>query len=206
MCQMRKTYPRGSVKENFVCRDNNKQEVDMKRSLFGRPLLSMSAAFVALAIAWPAGAQSQQPIYGSQLMTQQERLEYQQRIRSAKSQAERQRIRSEHHAQMQERARQEGVTLPGMGPGQGQGMGPGQGHSQQEWVPAKAKEWVPAKAKEWVPAKAKEWVPVRAAAENSKPPYIACSRRWHCWIADRGRSEAGLVCFNRPKNESWSMI
>ena len=89
----------------------------MKRSFFGRPLLSMSAAFVALAIAWPAGAQSQQPIYGSQLMTQQERLEYQQRIRSAKSEAERQRIRSEHHAQMQERAR--GVTLPGMGPGQG---------------------------------------------------------------------------------------
>ena len=127
MCQMRKTYPRGSVKENFVCRDNKKQELDMKRSFFGRPLLSMSAAFVALAIAWPAGAQSQQPIYGSQLMTQQERLEYQQRIRSAKSQAERQRIRSEHHAQMQERARQKGVTLPGMGPGQGQGMGPGQG-------------------------------------------------------------------------------
>ena len=46
-----------------------------------------------------------------------------------------------------------------------------------------------------------EWVPVRAPAENSKPPYIACSRRWHCWIADRGRSEAGLICFNRPKND-----
>ena len=97
----------------------------MKRSFFGRSLLSMSAAFVALAIAWPAGAQSQQPIYGSQLMTQQERLEYEERIRSAKSQAERQRIRSEHHVQMQERARQKGVTLPGMGPGQG--MGPGKG-------------------------------------------------------------------------------
>ena len=45
----------------------------MKRSFFACPLLSMAAAFVTLAIAWPAGAQSQQPIYGSQLMTQQER-------------------------------------------------------------------------------------------------------------------------------------
>jgi hypothetical protein len=99
----------------------------MKPLFFTRPFLSMAAAVVTLAVACPAGAQSQQPIYGSQLMTQQERLEYRQRIRGAKTQAERQRIRSEHHAQMQERARQKGITLPGMGPGQGMGQGRGMG-------------------------------------------------------------------------------
>ena len=110
--------------EDFAA-EKTKQELDMKRSFFARPLLSMAAACVTLAVAGSAGAQNKEPIYGSQLMTQQERLEYQQRIRSAKSQAERQRIRSEHHTQMQERAREKGVTLPGMGPGQGMGRGGG---------------------------------------------------------------------------------
>lgn len=53
-------------------------------------------------------------IYGSQLMTPAERATYRQRIRSAKTQRERNRIRAEHHKLMQERARQRGVTLPNM--------------------------------------------------------------------------------------------
>jgi hypothetical protein len=80
------------------------------------------------------------PIYGSQMMTEQERLEHRNRLRSAKTLEERERIRTEHHEQMVERARERGVTLPdeppmrggmgqgggGMGPGGG-GMGPGGG-------------------------------------------------------------------------------
>ena len=77
-------------------------------------------------------------IYGSQLMTPQERNEFRERMRAAKSAEERERIRREHHEQMQARAKQRGITLPdepparpggmapgGMGPGGGGGMGPG---------------------------------------------------------------------------------
>ncbi len=66
--------------------------------------------------------QTQEQVYGSELMTQQERNEYQNRMRSAKTQ--------------QERAKAQGKTLPDMppagmgpgsrmGPGGGGGMGPG---------------------------------------------------------------------------------
>ncbi len=99
------------------------------------------------ALVLPAGAamaadqdqdrlQTRDQIYGSQLMTPQERSAYRDRLRSAKTMQERQRIRNEHHQRMQERARERGMTLPaepparpgGMGPGsQGGGMGPGQG-------------------------------------------------------------------------------
>ena len=73
--------------------------------------------------------QSQERIYGSQLMTPQERLEYRNRMRNAPSQAERERIRAEHHHEMQERARERGMTLPDMPPaaGQGGGVAPGGG-------------------------------------------------------------------------------
>lgn len=69
-------------------------------------------------------------IYGYQLMTPEERTEYRGRMRAAQSAEERQRIRAEHHAQMQERAKERGIALPDMpsGPaGRGGGMGPGGG-------------------------------------------------------------------------------
>ena len=79
---------------------------------------------------------TQDQIYGSQLMTQKERSEYQARMRNAKTEQEREQIRKQHHEQMQVRAKKKGVTLPdeppargmggGMGPGGG-GMGPGGG-------------------------------------------------------------------------------
>jgi hypothetical protein len=56
--------------------------------------------------------QQQDRIYGSQLMTQQERLEYRTRMREATSAEEREQIRKEHHEQMRERAREQGITLP----------------------------------------------------------------------------------------------
>lgn len=76
-------------------------------------------------------------VYGSQLMTQQERIEHRAKMQSMKTMEERERYRMEHHMKMQERAKQQGVTLPdspqmrnkgrGMGGGQGGGMGGGRG-------------------------------------------------------------------------------
>jgi hypothetical protein len=52
-------------------------------------------------------------IYGYQLMTERERSEYRERLRMATTDLERERLRSEHHDQMQERARERGVVLSG---------------------------------------------------------------------------------------------
>lgn len=85
-----------------------------------------------LAAMLPAGgilayAADQVPIYGSQLMTQQERDEYRERMRAAKTEQEREQIRKEHHEQMNIRAKEKGVTLPDEPPARGRGMGPGKG-------------------------------------------------------------------------------
>jgi hypothetical protein len=86
--------------------------------------------------------QEQEQIFGSQLMTSQERAEYRDRIRAAKTAEEREKIRQEHHARMTERAKERGVILPDeppepgkghMGPGEGMGpgdMGPGGGRNR----------------------------------------------------------------------------
>jgi hypothetical protein len=83
--------------------------------------------------------QEQEQIYGSQLMTTEERDAFRARMRAATTAEERERIRSEHHEQMKERAKAQGMTLPdtppqrgGMGygaggVGAGGGMGPGKG-------------------------------------------------------------------------------
>jgi hypothetical protein len=66
-------------------------------------------------------------IYGSQLMTQQERTAYQNKMRAAKTTEEQAKIRSEHHEQMKVRAKEQGKTLPDQPPYPGGGMGPGPG-------------------------------------------------------------------------------
>ena len=71
--------------------------------------------------------QDQQQIYGSQLMTQQERNAYRARMRSANTLEEREKIRAEHHEQMKLRAKERGITLPDEPPARGGGMGPGGG-------------------------------------------------------------------------------
>ena len=86
----------------------------------------------------PPGTQSSrgvdEPIYGSQLMTPEERNAYHNKMRTAKSAEEHERLRAEHHQQMTARAKERGVTLPeeppaqgcrGQGAGPGPGMGPG---------------------------------------------------------------------------------
>ena len=118
--------------------------------------IAMCGAFAAalvLAAPWGASAQGQgqaqpgaqtqqqkqEPIFGSQLMTREERAAYRSRMRAAKTPEERARLRSEHHDQMVARAKERGVTLPaeppagrplgpgGGGGGMGGGMGPGGG-------------------------------------------------------------------------------
>ena len=72
-----------------------------------------------------------EPIYGSQLMTNQERMEHRTKMNAAKTTQEREQVRMEHHEQMQLRAKERGVTLPDTPPARGagmrQGMGPGGG-------------------------------------------------------------------------------
>ncbi len=74
--------------------------------------------------------QNQDQVYGSQLMTRQERAEYRTKLRAAKTAEERERIRNEHHEQMKERAKVRGVTLPDEPPAGRGGMGPGGGVGQ----------------------------------------------------------------------------
>lgn len=78
--------------------------------------------------------QDHEHVYGAELMTVQERTEYQARMRATKTEQEREAFRLEHHKKMQERAKAQGKTLPdmppadrgpGMGPGGGKGTGPG---------------------------------------------------------------------------------
>jgi hypothetical protein len=67
------------------------------------------------------------PIYGSQLMTNQERIEHRTKLRAAATAQEREQVRLEHHEQMKLRAKERGVALPDDPPTQGGGMGRGMG-------------------------------------------------------------------------------
>lgn len=55
---------------------------------------------------------NQNTIYGSQFMTQEERLEYRKKQLNAKTDKERALLREEHQALMQQRAKKRKVTLP----------------------------------------------------------------------------------------------
>jgi hypothetical protein len=89
-------------------------------------LAACAAAALTIVIATnSATAQQDQPIYGSQMMTDQERTQYRDRMRSAESASERERLRRENHERMKSRAKERGVTLPDEPPAQGMGRGPG---------------------------------------------------------------------------------
>ena len=96
-------------------------------SLSRRGLLGWAGVLTLAPLAGTAWGQP--TVYGSQLMSREELGAYRERLRSARNAEERNRIRAEHHKQMQERARERGVRLPDMPPsaGQGGGMGPGGG-------------------------------------------------------------------------------
>lgn len=93
-----------------------------------RLLLSSLSAAVFVALAGPAQAvdtsvdtsldtntqvkTGDQDVYGYELMTPEERAEFHSKMQSAKTSEERERLRIEHNAAMQARAKQRGITLP----------------------------------------------------------------------------------------------
>ena len=100
-----------------------------KESTMKKQTLIVSVLFIALSL--PPGlaftADPPEQIYGSQLMTQQERIEYRAKLRAAKTVEERERIRKEHHERMKERAEAHGMVLPDEPPARGSGMKSGGG-------------------------------------------------------------------------------
>jgi hypothetical protein len=77
----------------------------------------------------PSTTAPEEPVFGRQMMTEQEMAAHHARMRAAKTPEEREQVRQAHHQQMVERAKQRGITLPEqpMGPGPGHGMGRGMG-------------------------------------------------------------------------------
>jgi hypothetical protein len=103
--------------------------------------VAMTASLADAQPRQPAGGSAVGPggmMYGSQLMTPAERNAYRTRMLAAASDAEREKIRAEHHAEMQKRAKARGIKLPDVPPrwgmhrgqGMGMGMGPGYMHGQ----------------------------------------------------------------------------
>jgi len=94
---------------------------------FSRPNVRLMLAAGLLSLSVPvisSAAEPEEPIYGHQLMTQQERREHREQMRSAKSWEEREQLRREHHERMRERAR------AGVAPGASWQGGPGPGPRQ----------------------------------------------------------------------------
>jgi hypothetical protein len=75
-------------------------------------------------------SQDREQIYGYDLMTEQERQEHREKMRSMQTEQEREAYRAQHHEEMQRRAREQGVDIPDEPPGQGQGRGKGQGQGK----------------------------------------------------------------------------
>ncbi len=105
-------------------------------------VLSLSTGY-ALA-AGQESSSTQDTVYGSQMMTQQERAEYRSKLNAAKTATQKEQIRNEHHQSMQERAKSQGLSLPdspsmqknnmrqGNGMGSGNDMkGMGSGHGMK---------------------------------------------------------------------------
>lgn len=103
------------------------------KSAIGLSLVLLSGTALAQSASGQVAGGDGEQVFGSQIMTQQERLEYRNRMREAATQEEREQIRVQHHEQMRERAKERGVTLPedpparGMGGGMGSGAGGGMG-------------------------------------------------------------------------------
>lgn len=79
------------------------------------PGMRSNTAAPAASRSAPAGT-SNPTVYGWQLMTPQERVAYRAQMRAAKTAEERAKICTQHHQEMQDRAKQKGVTLPAVPP------------------------------------------------------------------------------------------
>jgi hypothetical protein len=62
------------------------------------------------------GVAAPDPIYGQQLMTEQEQQQYRDRVRAVTGEQERQRVQNEHREQMQQRARQNQIPVDDLEP------------------------------------------------------------------------------------------
>jgi hypothetical protein len=118
-------------------------DLKMKTHKTSISTLTLMVLLAAAPLIWSGAAQSQDQaqIYGSQLMTDVERIEYQSKMRSLKTDKERDAFRSEHHEKMKVLATEKGITLPavppavgagnkfnsGAGAGSNSGLGAGQG-------------------------------------------------------------------------------
>ena len=60
--------------------------------------------------------QTQQQVYGRQLMTEEEYAAHHDKMRAAKTEAERQQIRKQNHMLMKARAEERGLSIPGEPP------------------------------------------------------------------------------------------
>jgi hypothetical protein len=77
------------------------------------------------------GPRGEPRLYGGDLMTPEERNAYIEKMRAARTPEERLKLRDEHRAEMQKRAKEKGVTIPEpRGPGAGKGPGPAPGTGQ----------------------------------------------------------------------------
>ncbi len=96
-------------------------------------LLLTTAVFMSGGIQTASAADTDDFVYGRQLMTQEELTEHRSKMRNLKTEEEREQYRMQHHEMMKMRAQEKGVSLPeepmpqGMGRGMGQGGGPGGG-------------------------------------------------------------------------------
>ncbi len=87
--------------------------------MFKQTLIAAAAAALLAAAMVPAAAQQSPPpaakremrVYGEEVMTPQERQAYVDRMRAAKTREDRIKLRDEHRAEMQQRAKEKGVTL-----------------------------------------------------------------------------------------------
>jgi len=98
-----------------------------------RKTMGLSALLAALLVASGgalAADAAQEPIFGSQLMTEQERTVHRARMWAAENDEARNAIRAEHHEQMRARAQERGVSLPEVPPARGAGMDQGRGMGQ----------------------------------------------------------------------------
>ncbi|MEX2365959.1 MAG: hypothetical protein WD601_05100 [Pseudohongiellaceae bacterium] len=96
---------------------------------------------LVLSLSAPFALAQDEPIYGQQLMSEQERAEHREQMRNLRTEQERDAFRQEHHERMQQRAEERGITLPeepgqrgkGMNQSQhkkGMGQGKGMGHEK----------------------------------------------------------------------------
>ena len=106
------------------------QNKSLKNSISKLTLLAVLAAALGIwsdVVLAQDQVQAQTQIYGSQLMSDTERTEYQLKMRSLKTDKERTAFRLDHHEKMKVRAAEKGITLPATPLGTGSKAGTGQG-------------------------------------------------------------------------------